>query len=162
MKFSCGEVEGVGSMWMCRFVVFRLLLACYSLCRHFVMLLPAFQCGSDSQFGRRPVRWFFEILAACGSKTRFGFSDGAPGILLVFPGLQCLCVWFIKFWQRRAAVWVYSELGACLSLHMGKANVCSGKITLLHVCVCVCVCVWASAERVSILIVVLYIYATIQ
>jgi hypothetical protein len=148
MKFSCGEVEGVGSMWMCRFVVFRLLLACYALCRHFVMLLPSFQCGSDSQFGRRPVRWFLEILVACGSKTRFGFSDSAPGVLLVFPGLHCLYVWFIKFWQRHAAVWVYSELGACLSLHVYWANVCSGKITLLHVYVCVCVCVLLLKEWV--------------
>jgi hypothetical protein len=36
MNFSRGKVEGVGSMWMCRFVVFRLLVACYALCRHFV------------------------------------------------------------------------------------------------------------------------------
>lgn len=136
MKFSCGEEEGVGSMCMCRFVVFH-LLACYALCRHFVTLRPAFQCGSDSLYSRRPVRWFFEILAACGSKTRFGFSDSAPGILLVFSGLRCFCVWFIKFRQRHATVWVYPELGTRLSLHVYKTNVCSGKITLLHVYVCV-------------------------
>jgi hypothetical protein len=60
--------------------------------------------------------------------------------LLVFPGLWCLCVcvWFIKFSQRHATVWVFSELGACLSLHVYKTNVCSGKITLLSLCVCVC------------------------
>jgi hypothetical protein len=108
------------------------LLATLSVAISFT-LLPAFQCGSDSVFGRRPVRWFFEILAACGSKTCFGFSDSASGVLLVFPGLQCLCVWFTKFWQRHATVWVYTELGTCLSLHVYKANVCSGKITLLHV-----------------------------
>ena len=53
---------------------------------------------------------------------------------------------FIKFWQRHATVWVYSELGTCLSLHVYKANVCSGKITLLHVCVCVCVCFYWKSE----------------
>jgi len=80
-------------MRMCRFVVFQLLLACYALCRHFVTLLSSFQCEGNSLFGRRPVRWFFEILAACGFKTRFGFSDSAPGVLLVFPGLRCFCVY---------------------------------------------------------------------
>jgi hypothetical protein len=70
------------------------------------MLLPAFQCGGDTLFGCRPVRWFFEILAACGFKTRFDFFGSAPGVLLVFPGLWCLCVcvWFIKFSQRHATV----------------------------------------------------------
>ena len=59
--------------------------------------LPAFQCGSHSLFSRRPFRWFFEILAACGSKTRFGLSDSAPGILSEFSGFRCFCVWVIKF-----------------------------------------------------------------
>jgi hypothetical protein len=50
----------------------------------------------------------FEIyILAWGSKICFGLSDCAPGLLLMFPGLRCFCVWLIKFWQRYVSVFVW-------------------------------------------------------
>jgi len=73
MKFSCEE-EGVGSMWMCRFVVFVYSsLATLSVVISLGYCLP-FSVGATRCSTAVLFRGSFEILAACGSKTRFGFQ----------------------------------------------------------------------------------------
>jgi hypothetical protein len=81
------------------------------------------------------------FLSGWGYKTRFDFSDCAPGeYCWCCPDFDVfLCL--VKFWQRHATV-LLSLLLACSFPVFAcvYSYVCSGKVTFLYVCVCVCVC----------------------
>jgi hypothetical protein len=69
--------------------------------------LPAFHFGADFVLGHGPVRLSFEIiLSAQSSKTPFDFSECAPVVLLVLPGLRLFIVFvgLINFWQHIATI----------------------------------------------------------
>ena len=50
-----------------------------------------------------PFNLFFGV-GGVGGVVGFYNHECALGLLLVLPALQCLCVWFIKFWQHHVSI----------------------------------------------------------